>query len=995
MTRLLAAVAALMFVCVCTAGVSNAAAASKARAPRVALEGGAFQQTQAQGVPPLPRVFIEDAIAIRNAIAAAEALGPNHPVRIGARIAIVLPDAERAAALGQHLQLLSARRIAVWIAVAAPETVDAVPAWQAAMRELINSHSGTIAILEIIFAAQPEDLRRFALQVAATEARATRDGATLVAIGGQDSDAIDRVVRGLSPETAPYVDLLAVAGQMSEAGMVAAFHQAVPAGRLVRRAGGMGEPRAARERIVRDVFETVGTSWIATAWGGTSDALADGIRALAPAADLLAHRVEQIDPSAAGLTLTQAGGDIAAAVTHRLLFDEDTFSTYLVYEGPVSRQPVTAALRLPVDSVPVVIDPIKRERTRATGYVRDEETRRSRVELPLTGRPMLVNFSEGAAQVVERSDVAAERQLSVEEIVARHRQYQARLDVAVRNYRAAARMEQHFRPSLTDPGYDVVTENEYFVDDTTVEWEERSFSVNGSKWGSDRPPFPLLQPEKVLSLPLELRLDVSYRYELAGTERIGEYDCYRVRFDPLRTGEALYRGTVWIDRRTFARVRVQAVQTRTSAPVVSNEETHTYEPVADIDGFPVLLLTRLTARQIVLIAGRNLLLEKAATFTDFRLNTADFHEARETTRRSDGVMYRETERGLRYLVKEGGTRVVSERATASARAMAMGLLVDPSFAFPLPIFGINYLDFEFRGRTDTQFALLFGGVLAAGNLQRPKLAGTPFDASIDFFGIAAPASDRLYVEGGEKAGERLLSWPLSTGLNLGWQYTAFQKAQLQYQLRFDPFVRDRTTDASFVVPSSTVTQGVGGAWEYKRRGYSVGLNGTWFARSDWKPWGPAEALNVAPARTYAKYAAHVSRDFYFNVFQKVHLNVSYFGGQRLDRFSRYQFGLFDDTRIHGVPASGVRFDDLGMIRGSYSLNIFEQYRVDLFADQAWGRDRAIDASWRPVTGLGVAVNLRAPWNTILRADVGKSLLPDPYGPVGSMVFQVMILKPLK
>jgi hypothetical protein len=104
--------------------------------------------------------------------------------------------------------------------------------------------------------------------------------------------------------------------------------------------------------------------------------------------------------------------------------------------------------------------------------------------------------------------------------------------------------------------------------------------------------------------------------------------------------------------------------------------------------------------------------------------------------------------------------------------------------------------------------------------------------------------------------------------------------------------------------------------------------------------------------------------------------------------------LFDDTRIHGVPASGVRFDELAMLRGSYSLNIFEQYRVDLFVEQARGRDRAIDAAWQDLTGLGAAVNFRAPWNTILRADVGKSFLPARYREVGSTVFQIMVLKPL-
>src|SRR5690606_20481281 len=132
-----------------------------------------------------------------------------------------------------------------------------------------------------------------------------------------------------------------------------------------------------------------------------------------------------------------------------------------------------------------------------------------------------------------------------------------------------------------------------------------------------------------------------------------------------------------------------------------------------------------------------------------------------------------------------------------------------SYDFPLPILGINYLNFEFLGRKDTQLALLFGGVLAAGNLQRPQLIGRRIDLNVDFFAIAAPGSDRLYVPEGEREGERLLTWPMSTGVNLGFQATSYQKLTGQFHFRFDGFVRDRTTDADYVTPSSTVTNGLG------------------------------------------------------------------------------------------------------------------------------------------------------------------------------------------
>ena len=65
----------------------------------------------------------------------------------------------------------------------------------------------------------------------------------------------------------------------------------------------------------------------------------------------------------------------------------------------------------------------------------------------------------------------------------------------------------------------------------------------------------------------------------------------------------------------------------------------------------------------------------------------------------------------------------------------------------------------------------------------------------------------------------------------------------------------------------------------------------------------AEALETG-SRDLCQVRRALSKDIFLSTFQKVHLNAAYFGGTRLDRFSRYQFGLFDDTRIHGVP--GVR-----------------------------------------------------------------------------------------
>jgi hypothetical protein len=879
-----------------------------------------------------------------------------------------------------------------WVAITGPATVDDVERWRLALQALLGRHGARISILEVDPGPDLQ-LAAFAIRIASTEIRSAREDIR-VAIAAPPSPTPDWLSKLYTRDLAPYVDLV-VLSRNADPGPVSAHLRTVdPDARIALLAGDANErTEAAARQMIESQLEIAGTDIAIVAWRGSAATRA-AIPRLVAIAPVLTGDVSVLDAAAAGLALSIDGRDVTSSIKHRLLFENTTFATYLAYWGNGAPSPIDLALTLPSEGQPAIYRLSDGAKLQPADYSRTQETSRVRMRVPQSDGPMLVDFNEGAAPAfVERSDVSAARLLSVEEVIARHQRQQRAQDAVVRHYSASARTEQHFRPTMTDPGYDVVTENRYYVAADGIEWEELSFSVNGSKWGADRPPFPLLQPEKVLSLPLQLRFGNDYRYRLDGTERVGDYDCYVVRFDPVAAGSSLYRGTMWIDRATFARVKVSAVQTGLSAPVVSNEEIQTYAPVATVGTRPIFLFTGLTARQIVMIAGRNILVEKKVAFDGFRVNDNGFEESRTTARRGSGVMYRETDRGLRYYVKQGDSRVVSDRATRSVRAMAMGVTLDPSYGFPLPIFGINYLNFEFRGRQDTQLAILFAGVLAAGNVQRPKIGGTPFDASVDFFAIAAPSSDRVYEAAGEREGERLLTWPLTTGLNLGWQYTPFQKVTGQYQFRFDGYVRDTTTVEEFRPPASTVTNGFGGAWEYRRGGYSAVFNGAWYARAGWRDWGfGADAESPA---TYVKYSASLSRDFYLGPFQKIHLNGAWFGGRDLDRFGKYQFGMFDDTRIHGVPASGVRFEELGMARGSYSFNIFDQYRFDLFLEQAWGRDRAFDRAWQPITGIGAAVNVRALWGTILRVDGGKSFLPDRYRGVGSATLQVMFLKPMR
>jgi len=556
---------------------------------------------EGQEAPPPPRIAVDQPVS--------EALPAIDPAALPFPYEVRLAGNVSDRALEDRLAALVARKVPVWLALAAPVTVASVEPWRAALQGLLTRHREGIAILEIEAGADSK-LTTFATRLASTDVRSARESIR-IALNGSQLSSSSALADLYTSELAPYVDLLVLSATADLAAASAYLRTVDPDARLAILAGDAGdEPEAVARRLIDSQLETLGTDVAVVSWR-SSRLLQPALRRLGPIARLMTGDISSLDASAAGLGLSLAGRDVTGSIRHRLLFDNRTFATYLVYWGEASQNPLDVTLTLPVEGVPVLYRLADGSRLTASGYSRNAETGRVRTQLPLTGGPMLVDFNEGASAVfVERSDVAAQRRLSVQEIIARHQQQQRAQDALVRNYMASARTEQHFRPTMTDPGYDVVTDNRYYVAGDGMEWEELSFSVNGSKWGADRPPFPLLQAEKVLSLPLQLRFGNDYRYRLEGTERVGEYDCYVVRFDPAESdARSLYRGTVWIERKTFARVKVSAVQTRLSAPVVSNEEIQTYRPITSLGNRPVFLFTGLTARQIILIAGRNILVE--------------------------------------------------------------------------------------------------------------------------------------------------------------------------------------------------------------------------------------------------------------------------------------------------------------------------------------------------------------------------------------------------
>ncbi len=870
--------------------------------------------------------------------------------------------------------------------------VAGVAAWGRYVREVATRYGNSVrgyVIRADATVGSPRDAG-FVLKSAAVNVKAA-DGDALVLFGAFTGADEGRLTALFDDDLGAYADAFGVTAEGIAAGLPAVIETRDPTAAVVLLDDALGAeiPAAAARMLTRHV-ELLGTRVSGAVYAASAPVAAGALAPVGPLSYLFSQAVTSLDLRALQVSLWRNGQDVTATVAHRLLFGLKTGATYFVYTA--SEGPLEVRLTERTGTRPVVADGVRGTRQPVATFTYDTASATARIGLPAAPTPLVVDWSDGTDSVLlDNEEVSSARLPSVAEIVARNQQAQTAQDELLHTYVANALMEQSFRTTAADPGFDVVTENRFFVEGRSVEWEERSFRLNGTKWGANRPPFPLLQAEKVLSLPLDLRLSTDYRYRLDGVEEVDGRACFVLRFDPVDAAQSLYRGTVWIDQSTYLRVKVQTVQTKLSTPVLSSEEIQHFGTAGVIDGRNIQLLTRLLARQTMLLAGRSLAVEREILFDGFQLNAPDFATLRQASRTSDNVMYRDTDNGLRYLVKKDGERVVAETTTTSAKALALGVTYDPSFDFPIPLGGINYLDFDFLGK-DSQLAVIFGGVVALVNVQHPKLIGDRIDASLDLFAIAVRGNDRTYGDGGERPGERLVSLPFSTGINVGWQMTQFQRLVVNYQFRFDHFGTDQLTAPTFAAPVSTATNGAGVIWDWKRAGYSLVAGATGFRRMSWQPWGNPDEYDPSH-RDYLKYSASLTKDFLFGI-HKVRLNTAYYGGRELDRFSKYQFGFFDDNRIHGVPASGVRFADLGMFRGSYSFNLFEQYRLDLFIDQAIGRDPAVARTWQAVTGLGLGFNMRGPRGTLLRGDFGKSLLPSRYREPGSLVFQVQVLKPL-
>ena len=512
---------------------------------------------------------------------------------------------------------------------------------------------------------------------------------------------------------------------------------------------------------------------------------------------------------------------------------------------------------------------------------------------------------EGIEGLEEEMTVEDTRQMPVEEVLRRLQAFEDAQARKIENYHATNTTHLRFQAGTGSGTVETTFAGAYFFRrNEGFEWVWEDLLVNGIQWrGETIPEIPLFEPEKAAALPIEISFGKEYRYSLRGTQIIEDRDCWVVDFEPavaVAPGRTLFRGTVWVDREIYARVRTRAVQLGLEGEVLSNEETTTFSPV-DQAGQPgpwsaesYFLPLRLVGQQLWSIMNATAVVEREILLTGVSVNTAEFNALRQSALDSKATIVRDTEKGLRYLVvnEETGEREVKEGFDTKKRFVVGGVFYDEAQDYPIPLAGFNWLWFDWRG-TGAQANVFFAGPLVTVAFSDPSLMDSKFDAGMDAFVLAIKGSDTYFRDGIEAVEEEVKTSNPNIDFKLGRPIGNFFKLDLRYQLGYRTFSRSGDIAEEFVLPQDHLNHTLSLISRYNRGGYRFRLAGNYHLRGTWEEWGLPGSGDFDPKHEdYVTWQVALGKTWHLPKFLKFGASVEYASGSDLDRFSKYEFGIF-------------------------------------------------------------------------------------------------------
>ena len=610
------------------------------------------------------------------------------------------------------------------------------------------------------------------------------------------------------------------------------------------------------------------------------------------------------------------------------------------------------------------------------------------------GKALTLDLSRGSLAVVltpaERAqgatkaavDVGAVRGLTADEIIARERAWEASQREKFKTYTALMDTSLIFRVAEFQNSIDLAIRGPFFWErGKPPDWRWDEFFLNGVRWkGRTIPKLPILEPDKVTSLPLEIRLSEEYEYELSGETELDGRPAYRVDFRPkAEVGDKpIYRGRAWIDRETFALLRRESIQLNLKGDTLSNVQTEYYRAVP---GAPeVVLPLEIRANQVFSTAGRTTMVTRYIQMSEVSIDPPDFEARLAEAYKSNAQMVRDTDQGLRYLVPDPEApenRIVESKMTRRSLFGLAGAFYQRSADYPVPLLGVQYFDFDLFGK-NKQLSVFFAGALLFGNFTDPSFLGSRFDLGADVFGVAFPFVEQNYVDGEEVLSERIKHLPEFFQVNLGRPLGTYLKASVGLSAQWDNYQRDDDTGPEFVTPVDTWTYGAELRLTWNQNGYNLAVKNGFFTRANWQPWGnPATSGYDPDQKDYWKLSVDLRKTFHFAEFRRLAVAATYFNGAHLDRFSQWDFGPFGPSRLYGFPGGSVRANSAGVLNLSYGLNIENVVRFEVGYDQAIVTAPQSGYQNTYFSGAGVTTSFNGPWDsTRIRCEAGYPVVAN-------------------
>jgi hypothetical protein len=591
-------------------------------------------------------------------------------------------------------------------------------------------------------------------------------------------------------------------------------------------------------------------------------------------------------------------------------------------------------------------------------------------------------------------EVGGGHEMPVEEILRRLQAFEDDQDRRLRHYQATRTFSLRFQGQ--QGSIDVSYSGEFFYRDREFDWVWSDFYIAGVKWRSRKmPKVPLIQPEKVATLPTDIKFAKYYNFRLRGTDVVDGRDCWVLDFKPIEAapGRSLYQGTVWVDREVYTHVRTRAVQVGLEGEVLSNEEIYHYSPV-DEHGQPTewsrdafVLPLRISGQQVFSLLNATVPVEFDNRYTDIRINGDDFDANREAALASDATMVRDTDEGLRYLNKEkNGERVVETDPDSSRLFLVGGVFWDESVDYPIPGIGINYLDFDFKN-TGAQVNAFFAGAFLSATIADPDFFGSRWNAGANLDGLFFKSKDELYRDGVVVPQEEVKRRGGNFGLSLGRPLAKFFSLEMGYRLRYRQYFRTDETAADFILPLDTFTHVVEASLDYNRSGYRVAVEGDVNRRADWEFWGLPGNTDYDPdQQQYERWQLTVAKTWWLKDFHKIGLVLEYLDSSDTDRFSGYDFGIFGDVTVGGYPSGLVRAEKAMGGHLSGGINVFEIIRATAGVDAMWATNRATGLDNELLAGISIGGTVTLPWQLIMNFDAGYALTGPGKGDIAVRVF---------